>query len=140
MGKKDLEAYEGRPDGYYCRGKRITNFICQLLSVIVDIRSGQRIFRMSIVVENRMEVTVEIPSQSLNSGSWLVDLPIPVWCNDPVSYTHLDVYKRQVQDCQPLPGRCLERRGHTTSLPDPVPSLYGSDRKERMVFGGGHSG
>ena len=86
MGKKDLEAYEGRPDGYYCRGKRITNFICQLLSVIVDIRSGQRNTRSSVVVENRMEVTVEIPSQSLNSGSWLVNLPIPVWCNDPKEF------------------------------------------------------
>ena len=86
MGKKDLEAYEGRANGYYWRGKRITNFICRLSSVIVAIRSGQRIYRMSIIVENKLEVTVEIPSQSLNSGSWLVNLPIPVWCNDPKEF------------------------------------------------------
>lgn len=87
MERKDLEEYDARPDGYYCRGKRITNFICQLKGVIVDIRSGQRIFRILIIVEKRLEVTVEIPAQSINSGSWLVNLPVPAWCDDPKEFS-----------------------------------------------------
>ena len=81
-----LNGYDEARDGYYNEGKKVTNFVCRLEGLILDIQTGQRIFRLSVIAGNQCEVLAEISAQDVNTGNWLAKLPVPVWCENPKQF------------------------------------------------------
>ena len=50
------------------------------------------------VAKNLLDIQA-VSLQPNNPFTWASGIKSPIYCDNPVSYTHLDVYKRQRKNC-----------------------------------------